>query len=60
MRSLKDPFVHARNAGLLALNATVEFYESDDCALKLIPALSPLLIDKEKYFPPAPNHSNAR
>jgi len=41
--------VHARNAGLMAINATAEFYEADDCAMKLIPALSPLLIDKEKF-----------
>jgi SCY1-like protein 1 len=32
----------------MALNATVEYYEAQDCAAKIIPAISPLLIDKEK------------
>jgi len=48
VRSLRDAFVHARNAGLMALSATSEFYEAEDCASKIIPSISPLLIDKEK------------
>jgi SCY1-like protein 1 len=48
VRALRDPFVHARNAGLMALSATAEFYEPEDCANKIIPSISPLLIDKEK------------
>ena len=48
VRALRDPFVHARNAGLMALSATSEFYEPEDCANKIIPSISPLLIDKEK------------
>ena len=47
-RSLRDPFVHARNAALMALAATSEFYTDEDCACKIMPALCPLLIDKEK------------
>ncbi|KAL8941058.1 MAG: hypothetical protein Q9216_002466 [Gyalolechia sp. 2 TL-2023] len=47
-RSLRDPFVHARNAALLALGATSDLFSEDDCAVKVLPALSPLLIDKEK------------
>lgn len=47
-RSLKDPFVHARNAAILALGATVDSFSEDDCATKLLPALCPSLLDKEK------------
>lgn len=47
-RSLKDPFVHARNASLMALAATVDSFTDDDAATKIVPAVSPLLLDKEK------------
>ena len=47
-RSLKDPFVHARNAALLALAATSDLFNEDDCASKILPALCPSLLDKEK------------
>lgn len=47
-RSLRDPFVHARNAALLALAATSDLFPDDDCANRLLPALCPSLIDKEK------------
>ncbi|KAL8673482.1 MAG: hypothetical protein Q9168_002088 [Polycauliona sp. 1 TL-2023] len=47
-RSLRDPFVHARNAALLALAATSDLFTEDDCATKILPALCPSLIDKEK------------
>ncbi|KAL9641105.1 MAG: hypothetical protein Q9204_000330 [Flavoplaca sp. TL-2023a] len=47
-RSLRDPFVHARNAALLALAATSDLFTEDDCANRVLPALCPSLIDKEK------------
>ncbi|KAI8853543.1 hypothetical protein BC829DRAFT_413744 [Chytridium lagenaria] len=47
-RSLNDPFPPARNAGLLALAATVEVYEPEDVARKIMPAISFLLVDPEK------------
>ncbi|KAI9691314.1 MAG: hypothetical protein M1820_009777 [Bogoriella megaspora] len=47
-RALRDPFVHARNAALLALAATSDCYSEDDCATKILPALCPSLLDKEK------------
>jgi SCY1-like protein 1 len=47
-RSLRDPFVHARNAALMALAATTDVFTIDDCANRLLPALCPLLVDKEK------------
>ncbi|KAI5454226.1 Nuclear aminoacylation-dependent tRNA export pathway component [Naganishia albida] len=47
-RSLKDSFVHARVAGLMALMATVEYYDKDDLAGKVVPNMSFTLVDKEK------------
>ena len=48
-RSLRDPFIHARNAALLALAATADLFNDDDCATKILPALCPSLIDREKF-----------
>lgn len=47
-RSLRDPFVHARNASLMALSVTGECFTDEDCALRILPAVCPLMIDKEK------------
>jgi SCY1-like protein 1 len=47
-RSLRDPFVHARNAALMALAATADVFNEDDCANRILPALCPTLIDKER------------
>jgi SCY1-like protein 1 len=47
-RSLRDPFVHARNAALMALAATADVFSTDDCANRILPALCPVLVDKEK------------
>ncbi|PNS14119.1 hypothetical protein CAC42_6632 [Sphaceloma murrayae] len=47
-RSLRDPFVHARNAALLALGATTDLFSEEDCATKLLPAICPSLVDKER------------
>ncbi|KAF8476197.1 armadillo-type protein [Kalaharituber pfeilii] len=49
-RSLRDPFVHARNAALMALSATVDVFDGNDCAAKLLPAICVSLIDKEKVI----------
>ena len=49
-RSLRDPFVHARNAALMALAATADLFSDEDCATKILPALCPSLIDKEKLI----------
>ena len=54
-RSLRDPFVHARNAALLALGATTDLFSDDDCATKILPAISPSLVDKEKMVRDAAN-----
>jgi SCY1-like protein 1 len=47
-RALKDTFVHARVAGLMAFMATIDVYERDDLAAKVIPSVSAALVDKEK------------
>jgi SCY1-like protein 1 len=47
-RSLRDPFVHARNAALMALAVTPDFFSEDECASKILPSLCPCLVDKEK------------
>jgi SCY1-like protein 1 len=47
-RSLRDPFVPARNAALLALGATADVFDETDCATKVVPAIAPSLVDKEK------------
>jgi len=47
-RSLRDPFVHARNAALMALAVTADVFNEDDCANRILPALCPALVDKEK------------
>lgn len=47
-RSLRDPFVHARNAALMALAVTNDAFSEDDCANRILPAICPCLIDKEK------------
>lgn len=48
-RSIRDPFVHARAAGLLALSATIDFFTEEDCAAKVLPAICPVLLDRERY-----------
>ncbi|KAL1995000.1 hypothetical protein VTN49DRAFT_1187 [Thermomyces lanuginosus] len=47
-RSCRDPFVHARNAGLMAFAATMDCFTEEDCATKILPTVCPLLLDKEK------------
>jgi SCY1-like protein 1 len=49
-RALKDPFVHARVAGLMAFMATIDCFDPGDLATKVIPNISPVLIDQEKYI----------
>jgi len=48
-RALKDTFVHARVAGLMAFMATIECFEIEDVATKVIPNMSFALVDKEKW-----------
>jgi SCY1-like protein 1 len=47
-RAIKDPFVHARVAGLMAFMATIECFEIEELASKVIPNISFSMIDREK------------
>jgi SCY1-like protein 1 len=47
-RSVRDPFTPARIAGLMALMATVEYYEPEDLVGKVIPGMAICLLDKER------------
>ncbi|KOS20283.1 N-terminal kinase-like protein [Escovopsis weberi] len=49
-RALRDPFVHARNAALMALAATSEYFSEEDSANRILPVVCPALIDKEKVI----------
>lgn len=49
-RALKDPYPRTRIAGLMSLSSTQFYYSKEDCAQKIIPVISPLTIDPEKYF----------
>ena len=49
-RGLRDPFVHARNAALMALAATADIFSEDECATRMLPAICPSLVDKEKII----------
>ena len=48
LRSLKDPFLHARNAGLLSLGCTSQYYGETEVATRILPAICPMLMDHEK------------
>jgi SCY1-like protein 1 len=47
-KALKDPFVHARVAGLMGFMATIDCFEVDELASKVIPSMSFTLVDSEK------------
>ena len=48
LRSLKDPFPPSRTAGLNGLAVTSSCYTPQDMANKILPGLSPTLVDPEK------------
>lgn len=47
-RALKDTFPFARIAGLRAFMATVECFDIEELATKVVPCIAFTLIDKEK------------
>lgn len=47
-KALKDPFVHARVAGLMGFMATIDCFEVEELASKVIPSMSFTLVDAEK------------
>ena len=48
-KALKDPFVHCRVAALMALMATIDCFEQEELASKVLPNMSFALVDKEKW-----------
>ena len=48
LRSLRDPFPPSRTAGLNGLAVTSSYYTPQDVANKILPALSPILVDPDK------------
>lgn len=46
--ALRDSFVHARVAGVMAFMATAECFEIEDVASKVVPAILSATLDKEK------------
>ena len=48
LRSLKDPFPPARQAGILAMAATHNFFTLQESAQRLLPALCHMTLDPEK------------
>lgn len=47
-KALKDPFVHCRVAGLMSLMATIDSFEVEELATKVIPNMAFTLVDREK------------
>lgn len=45
---MRDPFVPSRTACIMALTATNSYYDSNEISCKILPNLSPLLIDQDK------------
>ncbi|EIN12027.1 ARM repeat-containing protein [Punctularia strigosozonata HHB-11173 SS5] len=48
VRALRDPFVHARVAGLMAFMASIDCFDIEEIATKVIPNVAGSMIDKEK------------
>ncbi|KAL6049462.1 Nuclear aminoacylation-dependent tRNA export pathway component [Balamuthia mandrillaris] len=47
-RALRDPFPPARVSALMAFAATVDYYDADDTAKRIVPSISVLTVDPEK------------
>ena len=47
-RALKDTFVHARVASLAGFSASVDYFDVEDLANKVLPVVVLALVDKEK------------
>lgn len=48
-RALKDTFVHCRVAAVMALMATVDCFENEELASRVIPNMSFAMVDKDKF-----------
>ncbi|KAH7908980.1 hypothetical protein BJ138DRAFT_1067846 [Hygrophoropsis aurantiaca] len=47
-KATKDPFVHARVAGVMAFMACAECFEVEDVAARVVPCAAGAMLDKEK------------
>lgn len=47
-KALKDPFVHARIAGIAGLTACIDCFDMEDAATKILGVIGGGLVDKEK------------
>ncbi|TXT11143.1 hypothetical protein VHUM_01894 [Vanrija humicola] len=47
-RSLKDTFVHTRVAALMSLMASIDCFDTEDLAARVLPNMTFALVDKEK------------
>lgn len=47
-RATKDPFPASRAAGVLGFAATHHYYSVSECAMRVLPTLSPLTVDPDK------------
>ncbi|KAH7923423.1 ARM repeat-containing protein [Leucogyrophana mollusca] len=47
-KAIKDPFVHARVAGVMAFMACAECFEMEDIAGRVVPCVASAMLDKEK------------
>jgi len=48
-KAIKDPFVHARVAGIAGLTACIDCFDTEDAATKILGVIGGGLVDKEKY-----------
>jgi len=48
-KALKDDFVHARVAGLMAFMACIDCFEVEDLAGRVVGVVAGAVVDKEKY-----------
>lgn len=46
-RALKDPFGPARAAGLMAINATAEYYETKELASRIVPPIAIMSLETD-------------
>jgi SCY1-like protein 1 len=55
--ALRDSFTQTRISSLMALSATADFYKTVDCATKIVPSISYLLVDPDKHASFSARHS---
>ena len=53
-KALKDDFVHARVAGLMAFMACIDCFDIEELAGRVVGVVAGALVDKEKYVMRSP------